>query len=231
MLRRAVLALACVTTCLVSYCPAQDQTVELIRIVPLESTLDGTFVGSDVTVVVTGRTTEGAIELSPCGTIGGEFPAYTAVIVRRDLLSDPGARVVVVASKADLSPGTRLQNATSDTKQCCNTVEGATTSCLGPDARFAVWLTTIEPVKPANSAPLLFYSPEDLTGESLGVVTGPQDEEGFADVVLTKQGQPPMFSTILADTALKPADRIVDIVLLDDDPETGIGLYGAFVEY
>jgi hypothetical protein len=36
---------------------------------------------------------------------------------------------------------------------------------------------------------------------------------------------------VLTDEWLEPADRIVDIVQLDHDPETGIAMYGGFLEY
>ena len=70
-----------------------------------------------------------------------------------------------------------------------------------------------------------------MTGDSLGVITGQQDEDGFAEVVLTSKGQKPAFATLLTDEGLEPADRIVDILELGYDPESGIALYGGFLEY
>jgi hypothetical protein len=89
----------------------------------------------------------------------------------------------------------------------------------------------MEIVSPGNSSPLLFTSNATVSGETLGVITGQQDEDGFAEVVLTSKGQKPNFATLLTDERLEPADQIVDIVELDYDPETGIALYGGFLEY
>ena len=65
----------------------------------------------------------------------------------------------------------------------------------------------------------------------MGVITGQQSGDGFAEVVLTSKGQKPTFTTLWTYELLEPADRIVDIVKLDVDPDTGIALYSAFLEY
>jgi hypothetical protein len=70
-----------------------------------------------------------------------------------------------------------------------------------------------------------------LTDNSLGVITGQQDEDGFAELVVTNKGEKPTFATLLTDEPLEPADQIVDIIELDYDPVTGISLYGGFLEY
>ena len=73
---------------------------------------------------------------------------------------------------------------------------------------------------------MLFTSNATVTGDSLGVITGQQDEDGFAEAVLTTKGQKPTFATLRTDEGLEPADRIVDIIELEYNPETGIALYG-----
>ena len=65
----------------------------------------------------------------------------------------------------------------------------------------------------------------------MGVITGQQSGDGFAEVVLTSKGQKPTFTTLWTYELLEPSDRIVDIVKLDVDPDTGIALYSAFLEY
>ena len=67
--------------------------------------------------------------------------------------------------------------------------------------------------------------------DNIGVITGQQDADGFADLVLTIKGEKPVFATLLTNEPLEPADRIVDIIELDYDPATGIALYGAFLQY
>jgi len=84
---------------------------------------------------------------------------------------------------------------------------------------------------PANSQPLLFATGGGLATDQIGVITGPQDESGVADVVFTTAEGKPARTTLLTDTWLQPADRLVDLVELDHDPETGVSIYGAYLEY
>ena len=58
-----------------------------------------------------------------------------------------------------------------------------------------------------------------------------QVEDGFAEAVLITKGEKPTFAALQTDEWLEPADRIVDIVDLGTDPETGMTLYGGWLEY
>jgi len=84
---------------------------------------------------------------------------------------------------------------------------------------------------PGNSQPLLFATGGGLAAGQIGVITGPQDESGFADVVFTTADGKPARTTLYTDTWLQPADRLVDLVELDHNPETGVSIYGGFLEY
>jgi hypothetical protein len=251
MLQRAVLARFCFTSMTWRLTPAamllaaalamgsvqaQAETVEFVRIVPLGSELDFSLVGSNTTVVVLNAAEE-TLDVPACGSIPAQsFPAYNVVFVRPAegavaTNAGPRADTLLIGTLHTLAPGTRLQNFVSDNRQCCLNEDFENVSCLASDARFAIWKTVVEVVQPKNSTPLLFTAKADVTDDALGVITSQQDEDGFADVVVTNKGEKPTFATLLTDELLEPAERIVDILQLDYDPETGLAVYGGFLEY
>jgi hypothetical protein len=215
---------------------AQAETVEFVRIVSNDTSLDSSLVGSDATVVVLNAADE-TLDVPACGTIPAQsFPAYNVVLLRPAAgavaaNAGPRADTLLFGTLNTLAPGTRLQNFVSDARQCCLNEDFVVVSCLASDARFAIWKTVVEVAQPKNSTPLLFTAKADVTDDALGVITSQQDEDGFADVVVTNKGEKPTFATLLTDEWLEPADRIVDIIQLDYDPETGLALYGGFLEY
>ena len=220
------LALLLVALLLTGTAQGQNETIEVVRVVPKDSDHDTIWTGTNRTLVIL-RDTGETVTFAPfVGDLSGETRLlFDAVLVH------PRERAVQlqVGLVAPLRIGTRLGNISIDQRQACLDADFAPVGCtLGV---WAVWKSTMERLTPRNSSPMLFTSTAELTGESIGVITGRQDDDGFAEAVLTRKGQKPTFATLHTEELLEPADRVVDLLQLDKDPETGITLYGGYLEY
>ena len=224
--RSSPIALLLAALFLTGTAQGQTETVEVVRVVPQGLALDSSWLGTNRTLVILRDTGETVTFPLFAGNLSGETRLlFDAVLIHP---GEPAVRLQV-GLVAPLPSGTRLGNISSDNRECCLDVDFELIGCtLGV---WAVWNSTMERLTPRNSSPMLFTSTAELTGESIGVITGQQDEDGFAEAVLTRQGQKPTFATLHTDELLEPADRIVDLVELDNDPETGITLYGGYLEY
>jgi hypothetical protein len=196
MLRRlvSVAVLAVVVSMGTGSVHAQTQTVELIRVVPKGSALDVSSIGSGKTIVI--LTLTGDLQEIPvgCGIVtGGMRPLHSAVVINAGNNDGFPSRhrairtEITWTSGASLPPGTKLRNFTEDRLECCLDENYNLTSCAAPSARFAVWVSRVEVVNPSNSSPLLFTSPATATANTIGVVTGQQDEKGLCQSRLHQQ--------------------------------------------
>ncbi len=162
------------------------------------------------TVIVTGAPTTSALL---CGS--SEGTAYQAVIITP---GQPAIVATLVVNIYDvLSPGTRFTTADFGG------------SCTSDTTLFSLDLVVTGPVEQkiaVVSAPTSVAL--DLNAEA--VVQGHSDADGNANVVVVGQGRP-IHTQVWSDFPLEPADRIVDFLLLWDEPATGQTLYMAVVEW
>jgi hypothetical protein len=241
MIRRltpVAMLLVAVLTMGVGIAEAQPQTVWFLRFAPKgDPALDSSFVDAGRTIVVLQNTGESYTAPRGAGGISEvTFLLYDAVTID---LGSPSHRsspaipiqIGLFQTATPLRVGTRLGPAFSDTRHACVDADNQVVSCSSAEASFSLYVTGMEIVSPGNSSPVLFTSTATVTDDSLGVITGQQDENGFAEVVVTNKGEKPKFATLQTDEPLEPTDRIVEIMLLDYDPETGLAVYGGFLEY
>ena len=181
------------------------------------------------TIIVTGVPT---ISADLCG-VGGTGVAYQVVIVQPPTIdpcpcppgNDPAivTTLVVSTTVADvLSPGDRFTTGFA-TEFCFDTTTG---NPIGTGLfRFAPVVTgggLLAVVSAPTSVAL------DLDDEA--VVKGQSDADGNTNVVVVRHG-PPIHTQVWSDLPLEPADRIVDFLLLWDEPATGQTIYMAVVEW
>jgi hypothetical protein len=213
--------------------------VDVVRIVPWgDSPL--VSINADRSIVILQQTGQDITFPTGCGQFSGTTLAlFDAVLISPPESLDPRnphplatpLAVAIEKHVPPLPPGTWIDN-DYETVECCYNAEGDQEVAYGLAGSAYIAISSRGSFATAgNSSPPLFSSPDDLGGESLAVVTGPQDEFGSAEVVVTAPDRMPVFSAVHSDEHLEPGDGIADTVLLDVDPDTGVGLYGACVEY
>lgn len=162
------------------------------------------------TVIVTGAPTTSALL---CGSFEGT--AYQAVIITP---GQPAIVATLVVNIYDvLSPGTRFT--TADFGRFCT----SDTTLFSLDL---VVTGLVEQKIAVVSAPTSVA----LALDAEAVVKGHSAADGNANVVVVGQGRP-IHTQVWSDFPLEPADRIVDFLLLWDEPATGQTLYMAVVEW
>ena len=205
---------------------AQTEAVDFLRFAPKsDPDLDSSFVYGGRSIVLLRSTGESYTAPRGAGIISEvTFSLYEAVTIdvsfqgidlglHGELAHGPAIPITIglFQTAAPLPAGTQLGPAYADTRQACVNDDDQVVSCGSAEASGSLWQTTMDIVPHGNSSPMLFTSNVTLTGDALGVITGQQDADGFAEAVLTSKGQKPTFTTPLTVQWLEPAYRIVDI--------------------
>ncbi len=207
-----------------------QETVQFVRVVEAGTAYDVTWTPMVSMLVVIEDDGLGTTTLPAACGLGVEPLSNVRVVV---ISPGQGSELLTIAVvSGTLRKGDRLVPS-SDICHCGLDSEGDAVSCSSFLAVWRVWGTEATLKSRSNSSPLLFTASgePELGGIDQAIITGRQDEDGFADVVITRKGEKPIRTVLHADFPLEPSDRIVDILELDYDPITGLSLYGAYVEY
>ena len=189
-------------------------------------------------MIVIGLSNDDIFSLPGCGITGSfvwesievvvVFPGAAAVrITLHPATEGPLIELPVV----ELLPGTRLDNASPDIRECCFNASDEPICCNDPSADQEVRRATFQVVQPTSGGSALLSSPVELDAESIGVVTGQPNDDGTYTVIFKKQGSPAQQVDIATDDVLLAADVLRDLIDLGCDDDTGEHLYLADIEW